>query len=311
MLLSLNFLFDLRKRKRRWDDIFDKEDDEIIAAAGAGTRRNQRFSLDVDVEPKPYQYGLVGQATAPHPASPPHSPPMRPSIPSNNLSHARSSSLSPLNVPMASLVSHPSATTISSRPSTAGSTQPLRPPSQQGYFQPQQQPARPGDFGRSTSATPSGAHSHSHSSGSFTSPPVSLSNWSASTGPGYVGPAMMGMGAGSTVSDDHLYNRSGSPTSILEPRRLQVANLPLMSPASDVFDPFASSSAAAAAIAMASTTAVPQRDGKGRLRMSTEKAPVVHLDGGRVQQELEARSSAAGGSAGPSGVGPSPPAYEA
>ena len=76
-------------------------------------------------------------------------------------------------------------------------------------------------------------------------------------------------------------------------------------------DAFSGSSSAAAAVSSSSHEL--QRDGKGRIRQpSLGKAPLVHLDGGRVQEELEAAAS------GPSrpvavegGPGAAPPAYEA
>lgn len=67
-----------RKRRKRWDDIFDDLDDQV--AANTGTGGNDRFSLgrDLDVEPKPYEYGTVGGNTHPslNGVSPPQSPPM-------------------------------------------------------------------------------------------------------------------------------------------------------------------------------------------------------------------------------------------
>jgi len=108
--------------------------------------------------------------------------------------------------------------------------------------------------------------------------------------------------------------------SIAEQRILHVTNA---HPATEGFmfeDPFSSSSSSAAAAAAAAAASVssfssnePQRDGKGRIRRpSLGKAPLVHLDGGRVQQQLEAAISGAG----PvvvtgTGAGPAPPAYEA
>lgn len=296
-----------RKRRRRWDDIFDKDDDDIVIPPTGSRRKNNnsRFSLDVDAEPKPYQYGLVGHATAPGPVSPPNSPPLLPSIPtsSDTSRHGRHrSSLTPLNLPTTTSTPGPSATTVSSRPSTAGSMQPLRPPSQHSYPQPVQN--RLSDYGNSGSTT----LSHTQSNTSFTSPPVSLSNWSSGPGPGYSAGASIGMSMG-MGSDDHSYtNRSGSPTSIHDQqpaRRLQVANAPPLSPASETF-PFTDSLVSTSMTAPAATTATQQRDGKGRLRTSTGKAPLVHLDGGRVQEELEASAS---GSSRPAGA--APPAYEA
>ena len=79
-------------------------------------------------------------------------------------------------------------------------------------------------------------------------------------------------------------------------------------------DPFAASSSSAAAAAAASMVSSssshePQRDGKGRIRRpSLSKAPIVHLDGGRVQQQLEAATS---GARPVVEGGPAPPAYEA
>lgn len=289
-----------RKRRRRWDDIFDKEDDIIIPPVGG--RNNGRFSLDVDVEPKPYQYGLVGQAMAPGAASPPNSPPMLASIPTgtdSSVSHhnRHRSSLTPLNLPMTASSPGLSATTISSRPSTGGSTQPLRPASQQGYFPafPAQQPQpqiRP-DMGRATS---SNAHSHTQSIASYTTP-------SLYSGAAHAIGVNMGVG-----SDDHSYfNRSGSPMSVQEQGRiLQVANAPELSPQSATF-PFTDSvvaSSSSGPVTEAAASAMPQRDGKGRLRTSTGKAPLVHLDGGRVQEELQEGSSSR-----PAGA--APPAYEA
>lgn len=233
---------------------------------------------------------------APGAASPPNSPPMLASIPTSMDSHhnRHRSSLTPLNLPMT--VSSPglSATTVSSRPSTGGSIQPLRPASQQGYFpaQPSQAQTRP-DMGRATS---SNAHSHNQSIASYTTPSV------------YSGAAHaigVNMGVG---SDDHPYfNRSGSPMSMQEQGRiLQVANAPELSPQSPTF-PFTDSvvpSSSSGPVTEAAASAVPQRDGKGRLRTSTGKAPLVHLDGGRVQAELQEGSSSR-----PAGT--APPAYEA
>ncbi|KAF9469443.1 hypothetical protein BDZ94DRAFT_1244474 [Collybia nuda] len=286
------------KRRRRWDDIFEKEDDDIAPPVGPA-RRHGRFSLDVDVEPKPYQYGLVGHATAPGPVSPPNSPPLLASIPvgseSQNSHHNRHrSSLTPLNLP--TTVSSPglSATTISSRPSTGGSTHPLRPPSQQGYFsgQPTQPQPRPVDFGRAATSTTT--HSHTQSTASYTSPSI----YSGATHA--IGMSMV------SNSEDHPYtNRSGSPMSMQEQRILQVTNAPALSPQSETFQ-YADSLVSSSAASEAATSAVPQRDGKGRLRTSTGKAPLVHLDGGRIQQELEA-----GSSSGMRPPGAAPPAYEA
>ncbi|KAJ7585936.1 hypothetical protein C8J56DRAFT_1086096 [Mycena floridula] len=60
-----------KKRRKRWDDIFEKEDDIQLPSTG-----RKRFSLSAD-EPKPYQYGLVGQpSSTPSHTYPPTSPSM-------------------------------------------------------------------------------------------------------------------------------------------------------------------------------------------------------------------------------------------
>lgn len=66
------------KRRRRWDDIFEKDLDQNPYLNGGATNLNHgsnygsgkskgRFSLgpELDAEPKPYQYGLVGQGANP------------------------------------------------------------------------------------------------------------------------------------------------------------------------------------------------------------------------------------------------------
>jgi len=105
--------------------------------------------------------------------------------------------------------------------------------------------------------------------------------------------------------------------SIAEQPILHVTNA---HPATEGFmfeDPFSSSSssdAAAAAAASSFSPHEPQVDGKGRIRRPLGKAPLVHLDGGRVQQQLEAAIFGAGPAVvaeAEAGPGPAPPAYEA
>ncbi|KAK0496816.1 hypothetical protein EDD18DRAFT_178077 [Armillaria luteobubalina] len=105
-LLVLIIWFVLKRRKR-WDDIFDDLDDQV--AANTGTGGNDRFSLgrDLDVEPKPYEYGTVGGNTHPslNGVSPPQSPPMagQPMMPvypdqSNGYDQQRLQAISPLSM---------------------------------------------------------------------------------------------------------------------------------------------------------------------------------------------------------------------
>ncbi|KAJ7137864.1 hypothetical protein C8R44DRAFT_847932 [Mycena epipterygia] len=182
------------KRRRRWDDIFDKEDTDI--APPRRPRTTKRFSLDAEIEPKPYQYGLVGQSRSPPIGiSPPSSPP------SLGLSHppGRQHTLTPLQLPTSASTPGLSAgTTISSRPSTAGSMRPLR-----------DAPASP----------PLSGHTHNHttSSGSSTSVHVSPAL-----------PSHWGHHSPSPSAGPEYFDRVGSPTSVrdYEPsRRLQLANV--------------------------------------------------------------------------------------
>ena len=131
-----------RRRSRRWNDIFDKEEEKHA--------HRTRMSLDGDddVQPRPYHYGLVGNSMSP---SPPNSPPLgavhNAHSPSNSLSllnappnhHSRSSSgvalpspgfmpysLSDLgNAPTTTPTSHSGHTRPNTSSSTAGSTGPL------------------------------------------------------------------------------------------------------------------------------------------------------------------------------------------
>ncbi|KAJ7029346.1 hypothetical protein C8F04DRAFT_1265007 [Mycena alexandri] len=172
----------LMKRRRRWDDIFEKDID-----AAQTPRANKRFSVDAEIEPKPYQYGLVGQTKSPTVGiSPSGSPP-----PSSH------HNLTPLLLPTTASTPGPSATTMSSRPSTAGSMRPLR-------------------------DAPGQTHHHTTSSGSSTSvqhvsPAMPMNQW------GHHGPS---------PSTDQAYfdhARSGSLPSVQEyempHRRLQLANV--------------------------------------------------------------------------------------
>ncbi|KAJ6531571.1 hypothetical protein DFH09DRAFT_1370400 [Mycena vulgaris] len=185
----------IMKRRRRWDDIFDKEDTDI--APPRKPRATKRFSLDADIEPKPYQYGLVGQSKSPPiGASPPSSP--RAFSPSHPSPPGRQHTLTPLHLPMSASTPGPSATTMSSRPSTAGSMRPLR-----------DAPVPP-------VSPPPLTHSHTTSSGSSTSVhvPALPSHW------GHHSP--------SPSAGQEYFERSGSPTSVrdYEPQlRLQLANL--------------------------------------------------------------------------------------
>ncbi|KAJ7286425.1 hypothetical protein C8J57DRAFT_663672 [Mycena rebaudengoi] len=244
ILLGLGLIiWFIMKRRRRWDDIFDDGPD-ITMAAG-----KKRFSLDTDVqvEPKPYQYGLIGHSVSPTSGgitSPPRSPPPQDRSPQSSL-HARQNTLTPLQLPSSASSPGPSATTISSRPSTAGSMRPLR------------DPATP----------PLSGHSHNHttSSGSSTSVHVSPAV-----------PTHWGHHSPSPSAGQEYFDRAGSPTSMQDFGRLQVAN----SRDSVAISPPTPSPLSGPAML----------DGKGRnVRLGSGGPGVlVHTDGGPVPDDYRA-----------------------
>ena len=77
-------------------------------------------------------------------------------------------------------------------------------------------------------------------------------------------------------------------------------------------DPLEASSSSGAAVAsvISSSSHEPQRDGKGRIQYPSGKAELVHLDGGGVPEQLEVPASVAGPVVeGAVEGGPAPPAY--
>ncbi|KAJ8522399.1 hypothetical protein ONZ45_g1060 [Pleurotus djamor] len=214
----------IMKRRSRWDDIFEKEEEEQGRA-----RHDGRFSLDVDNEPKPYQYGLVGHVPSPSVQSPPNSPPLGPTTMNHNRRPSATGMPAPLSLsPSFTTSGHsaPQSGANLSRPSSAGSTQPL-------WSAGQQMGRSTNDFG----TRPPSMHSHSHSS-SITSPPTSFANWGNTgnvTGTGaFMGGAALGGAVGAAISDP-VPHRSGSPVSMQEPpRRLQLANA---TPPSSIYSP--------------------------------------------------------------------------
>lgn len=75
----------IRRRSKRLNDILEEDEDE-------GKRRPRMSLGGVDVQPRPYHYGLVGSSSSP---SPPNSPPLG----AVNPGHSPSNSLSFLNAP--------------------------------------------------------------------------------------------------------------------------------------------------------------------------------------------------------------------
>ncbi|KAJ7193881.1 hypothetical protein GGX14DRAFT_587998 [Mycena pura] len=244
----------IMKRRRRWDDIFDQE------YSSRPSRTTKRFSLDTDIEPKPYQYGLVGQTKSPSIGiSPPNSPP-------RTLQQLPPHNLTPLTLPTSASTPGLSATTMSSRPSTAGSMRPLDPP--------------PGSGSRPPPPTslPSLTHNHSTSSESSTGVLSLPSNW------GHHSPSP-------SADQAHMEPlRSGSPTSVHEynymlQRRLQLANVgdDEVVPSPPTPTPLAGAGSGTRAGAGPALL-----DGKGRhVRLGSGGPGVlVHTDGGPAPPDL-------------------------
>ncbi|KAF7311199.1 hypothetical protein MKEN_01021400 [Mycena kentingensis (nom. inval.)] len=235
------------KRRRRWDDIFDKEYLE---------RPPKRFSLDGDgAEPKPYHYGLVGKTSSP----PPHSLSPSPHPPPHSQSPPPRLNLAPLTVPMT--VSQPglsagTSMSLSSRPSTANSMLPLRDP----------MPPR----------TSSYSHHHTTSSGSGTYAigmnmgiPPSPREW------GHHAPSP----SADAIHMEMEAPRVGSPTSVRDMGGLRLANGD-----GEVFTPPSPSPLAGTSTRQSTGQGPAMLDGKGRnVRLGSGGPGVlVHTDGGPV-----------------------------
>jgi len=139
LIILVGLLWCLIRRQRRWNDTFELDDDIYSVQNMKG--RHRRFDLDGEVDPKPYQYGLVGYTTSP-PAggSPPGSPPLL----STNIDDAnffsapshgrRPSSTVPLLLSPSISTSGPNIETAVS--STDGSATLLQPPTQHEFTRP-------------------------------------------------------------------------------------------------------------------------------------------------------------------------------
>lgn len=187
----LALLWPFLKRRKRWDDIFDKDDD-VIVADGAG-----RFSVDgPDVEYNPYQYNPVGTSPTPYAyTSAPNSPPM-----------SFNRALTPDRAYALAITGHhshnlsmSSGTGAMARPSTAGSTQPLA-------------------GGKASS------HRQNQSITSTPSPRMS-GNWNPPPGTYTAGTMTMYSEDATSSSAYSQDNRSGSPMGPQGQRPLHIANL--------------------------------------------------------------------------------------
>ncbi|KAH7914029.1 hypothetical protein BJ138DRAFT_1144758 [Hygrophoropsis aurantiaca] len=267
-------LWFLCRKRRTWDDIFDKEAFQDEDDMGPHPVRKDRNRLDMNAEPKPYQYGLVGQVSAPSglsssgsTSSPrPSASVHQTSFTASSIAHSRANSamsMTPLLHPNGAV--SPSPSRASSRPSTAGSVQTV-------LISPRQRQVS------ATASTIAGARSLSvistQASGSAPpargpSPvPVSLTQWN---------PNMDLMD-----TFDPLSNRTGTPVPAAERRILQIANDVPTSPTSTIARDRRPSSYGGIG-PLPPKTSQPSR----------ASAVIVHTDGGRAQGWL----------------GPEPPAY--
>ncbi|KAJ7593124.1 hypothetical protein C8J56DRAFT_1023901 [Mycena floridula] len=181
------------KRRKRWDDIFEKEDDIQFPSTG-----RKRFSLSADVEPKPYQYGLVGQpSSTPSHTSPPASPSMNHRPLSADLAYGgmmmADNNRNMNQAPLGAMTAQPgllpnSSVSTGSRPGMG------------------QQQYSTNIHSRATSSTT--LHSNA---ASISSPPLQpRSSWNNAAPP--------------PQNNDEYFGRPGSPMSFQESRRLQIAN---------------------------------------------------------------------------------------
>jgi hypothetical protein len=186
----------INKRRRRWDDIFEKDlnNDPFLGGGGSTNlthgssahsgKSRGRFSLgpDLDSGPKPYQYGLVGQGANPQGDAPP-------------------SNTNPMM----------------SRPSTASSTLPLVSAAAAG-----------GRVTPSSSSHPTTPmYYHSQFTPTPSTAPTVPSPWLPGPGLG-ITPSSSAHGHGA-VDEGYFAPRAGSPVSLSEQaqgRRLQVTNGP-------------------------------------------------------------------------------------
>ncbi|KAG2146224.1 hypothetical protein DEU56DRAFT_909904 [Suillus clintonianus] len=257
LIVIVSALWYLCRRRRSWDDIFEREalGDEEFDAPIAVRRDRDRNRLDLGAEPKPYQYGLVGRVTPPPGSGSPPSTP-RQSHPSFSASvastHSRNTSITPL-------LGTSSAPGNASKSSTSGSTQGVQTLAL-----------------RHLSAT-------SQSTSQSSMGPRSLSV--VSTGSSST-PLLDGSGSSSLSSSNRVdelgsfdpLNRTGSPAPVIDRRVLQIINDVPQSPQPSAA-PAPSSSAPA------------QLPGKKAARRRRSNSVVVHTDAGLVSPNVGGTSN--------------------
>ncbi|KAG1762662.1 hypothetical protein EDD22DRAFT_969880 [Suillus occidentalis] len=262
LVVIVSVLWYLCRRRRSWDDIFEREalgDDEFDSPV-AVRRDRDRARLDLGAEPKPYQYGLVGRVTPPPGSGSPPSTP-RQSHPSFSASvastHSRNTSITPL-------LGMSSAPGNASKASISGSMQ----GSQNAAAQ------------RHLSAT-----SQSTSQSSVAPRSLSVVSTSSAT------PLLGGSGSSSQSLSNRVdelgafdpLNRTGNPAPVIDRRVLQIINdnpqLPKPS-ASPVLVPVP------VPIPTPSSSTPARPPGKRAPRRRRANSVVVHTDAGLVSPDL-------------------------
>ncbi|KAG1858064.1 hypothetical protein DFJ58DRAFT_744972 [Suillus subalutaceus] len=208
LVVIVSALWYLCRRRRSWDDIFDREavEDEEFDSPIAVRRNHDRSMLDLGAEPKPYQYGLVGHVTPPPGSgSPPssHHPSFSASLAST---HSRNTSVTPL-------LGISSAPGNASKASISGSMQAAQTATAQRHLSATSQ---------STSQSSTGPRSLSVVSSSSAMPLLGRSGSSSLSPSNRVDE----LGAFDPL------NRTGSPSPVIDRRVLQIINDDPQSPKS-------------------------------------------------------------------------------
>lgn len=263
LIAIVGALWYLCRRRRSWDDIFDREaiEDEEFDSPVAVRRDRDRSMLDLGAEPKPYQYGLVGHVTPPPGSSSPpsihqsHHPSFSASVASN---HSRNTSVTPL-------LGMSSAPGNASKASISGSMQAAQTAIAQRHLSATSQ---------STSQSSMGPRSLSVVSTTSATPLLDGS-----------GPSLLS--SSNRVDELGVFdplNRTGSPTPVTDRRVLQIINDGPQSPKSPVIVSAPTPAPAPApAPAPVPSSSVPARPpGKRAPRRRRSNSVVVHTDAGLV-----------------------------
>ncbi|KAG1827524.1 uncharacterized protein BJ212DRAFT_1474673 [Suillus subaureus] len=262
LIVVVSALWYFCRRRRSWDDIFDREaiEDEEFDSPVAVRRSRDRTMLDLGAEPKPYQYGLVGHVTPPpgsgsSPSS--HHPSFSASVAST---HSRNTSVTPL-------LGISSAPGNTSKVSISGSTQAAQTAAAQRHLSATSQ---------STSQSSVGLRS------------LSVVSTSSAT------PLLGGSGSSSLSSGNRVdelgafdpLNRTGSPAPVIDRRVLQIINDGPQSPKSIASPAPAPTLAPVLAPTLvpapASSSAPARPPGKRAPRRRRSNGVVVHTDAGSV-----------------------------